>query len=555
MFAQSIASGYPVSATNKQLRWPAQGNIARKHITKGILIAICTAFLIAFSGQVAAQIDTGSVTGTVKDPSGALVAGAHCTLTNAATNISQTALSTSAGAYTFEAVKAGTYSLKVAAPGFKEYRLNGVEVHVQDTVTADVSLQMGATSAEVTVTSAVPLLQAQDASVGMTINSKMVNDLPIQGGGGGRNFTTLAELAPGVYSNGNPDTTTILASGVENGQVDVRFNGVDDNAGVLRRHNRSSHSRCHSGVQIHEWRQQRRVWSLNRRGDQCHHLHRDEPIPRPRLGVFPERGSERQRLLQQLESRKPRSILRHNEFGGLLGGPVLLPHYNGRNRTFFFFDFQRTMHANPNAYTQTVPTATMQKSGFTNMQDLFTLSTSTHTDALGRKFQYGTIFDPATTRVIPVSGVDPVTGLTGKAGSYIRDPFYNCTRDRRLPAERQHDGQYHNGLHNDSANGAPQHSAVIAPRLRTRLRCWRLLPNPNVTVTSATCCRTTGIQLPPKYSARTNTTGESTRRSATRTRSGEATPTTIRLRRLRLPIRGQRKVLCRSIMRVRVPFM
>ena len=63
----------------------------------------------------------------------------------------------------------------------------------------------------------------------MTINSVMVNDLPIQGGGGGRNFTTLAELAPGVYSNGNPDTTTILSAGVENGQVDVRFNGVDDN--------------------------------------------------------------------------------------------------------------------------------------------------------------------------------------------------------------------------------------------------------------------------------------------------------------------------------------
>ena len=72
----------------------------------------------------------------------------------------------------------------------------------------------------------------------------------------------------------------------------------------------------------------------------------------------------------KLESRG-KVELRHNEFGGLLGGPVLLPHYNGRNRTFFFFDFQRTMHANPNSYTQTVPTATMQNSGFTNMQDLF----------------------------------------------------------------------------------------------------------------------------------------------------------------------------------------
>ncbi len=194
-----------------------------------LLTMVCTALMIVFCGQLFAQIDTGSVTGTVKDPSGALVVGAHCTLTNTATSISQTAISTSAGAYTFEGVHAGSYTLKVVASGFKEYLLDGIQVHIQNVVTADVSLQVGAASAEVTVTSAVPLLQAQDASVGMTINSMMVNDLPIQGGGGGRNFTTLAELAPGVYSNGNPDTTTILAAGVENGQVDVRFNGVDDN--------------------------------------------------------------------------------------------------------------------------------------------------------------------------------------------------------------------------------------------------------------------------------------------------------------------------------------
>ena len=443
---------------------------------------IATVLAIFLCCQVQAQIDTGSVTGTVKDPSGALVVGAHCTLTNAATNISQTAVSTSAGAYTFEGVQAGTYTLKVIAPGFKEYLLTGIQAHVQDTATADVSLQLGATSAQVTVSSAVPLLQAQDASVGMTINSMMVNDLPIQGGGGGRNFTTLAELAPGVYSNGNPDTTTILASGVENGQVDVRFNGVDDNAeffggtSVLPIPDAIQEFKFMNGNNSAEFGHSTGavINAITYTGTNQFHGHVWE--------YFQNEDLNANDYFNKLNG-KPITELRHNEFGGLLGGPVLMPCYNGRNRTFFFFDFQRTLHANPNAYTQTVPTANMQKSGFTNMQDLFTLSTSTHTDALGRKFQYGTIFDPATTRIIPVSGVDPVTGLAGKAGSYVRDPFYNCTATGGCPLNDNMTGNNTT----DYTTAAQTAILNILPASRldpNAVALLALLPNPNVTTTT-----------------------------------------------------------------------
>jgi len=391
-----------------------------------ILGTICAVLMMVFCGQMFAQIDTGSVTGTVKDPTRAVVVGAQCTLTDTATGIAHHAKSTSAGAYVFDGLRAGTYTLKVEAPGFKEYVLTGIQVHVQNIVTEDIPLAVGATSAEVTVTSAVPLLQAQDASVGMTINSKMVNDLPIQGGGAGRNFTTLAELAPGVYSNGNPDTTTILATGVENGQVDVRFNGVDDNAeffggtAVLPIPDAIQEFKLMDGDNSAEFGHSTGavINAITYTGTNQFHGHVWE--------YFQNEDLNANDYFSNL-NHTPRSMLRHNEFGGLLGGPVILPRYNGHDRTFFFFDFQRTMHANPNSYTQTVPTTTMQTSKFTNMQDLFTLSTSTHTDALGRKFQYGTIFDPATTRILPISGIDPVTGLVGKAGSYVRDPFYSCT--------------------------------------------------------------------------------------------------------------------------------
>ena len=354
---------------------------------------------------------------------------------------------------------------------------------MQNIVTADVPLEVGSANTEVvTVTSAVPLLQGQDASIGMTINSKMANDLPLQGGGGGRNFLSLAQLAPGVYSNGNPSSSTILASGVENGQVDVRFNGVDDN---LEFYGGTTISPIPDAIQEFKFMNGDNsaefghstgavINAITYTGTNQFHGHVWE--------YFQNEDLNANDYFNKLNA-KPISELRHNEFGGLLGGPVLLPHYNGRDRTFFFFDFQRTMHANPNAYTQTVPTSTMQKSGFTNMQELFSLSTSTHSDALGRKFQYGTIFDPATTRVIPVSGVDPVTGLSGKAGSYVRDPFYNCSATGGCPLND-----------NMAGNTTTDYTTVAQKALLNTLPASRLdpnavallalLPSPNVTTTN-----------------------------------------------------------------------
>ena len=386
-------------------------------------------FVVVFCGQGYAQIDTGSITGTVKDPSGAIVVGAQCAVTNTATGITHQQKTTTAGAYVFDGLNAGTYNLKVSFQGFKEYDLKNIEVHVQNIVTADVALQIGATSQEVTVTSAVPLLQAQDASVGMTINSKMANDLPVQGSPAGRNFLSMTTIAPGVYANSNSgmdNTGNIIAMGVENGQVDLRLNGVDDNEEFFG---------GTSIIPIPDAIQEFKFMDGNNSAEFGHSTGAvinavtysgTNDFKGHVWEYFANEDLNANDYFNKLNN-KPRPEYRHNEFGGLIGGPVLLPHYNGRNRTFFFFDFQRTMHTTVDQYTQTVPTANMQKSGFTNMQDLFTVSKSPHMDALSRKFQYGTIFDPATTRQIPAGGVDPVTGLGGTPGAFVRDPFYNCT--------------------------------------------------------------------------------------------------------------------------------
>src|SRR5579863_5757248 len=93
-----------------------------------------------FSDPLRAQIDMGSVTGIVKDPSGSTIPGADLTLTNEATSVAQKARSSSSGVYVFEAVPAGSYKLKAEAHGFKTYVATGLEIHVQSVVTADVAL-------------------------------------------------------------------------------------------------------------------------------------------------------------------------------------------------------------------------------------------------------------------------------------------------------------------------------------------------------------------------------------------------------------------------------
>ena len=139
---------------------------------------ICVAMLVGFTPrQLCAQLNAGGVVGTVKDSTGAVVRGVQITLTNDATGVSQKTVSTSTGTYVFSNVPLGTYTLKAYAQGFSTYLDKGIEIHIQNTVTADIPLVPGTVHQEVSVTAAAPLLQAQDASLGQTIGTDQINDL------------------------------------------------------------------------------------------------------------------------------------------------------------------------------------------------------------------------------------------------------------------------------------------------------------------------------------------------------------------------------------------
>src|ERR1700752_3160729 len=131
-----------------------------------LMFAGFLSFLVFAALTLSAQIDTGGITGTVTDPSGATVAAATITLTNDATGVVLSTKSTSTGTYSLSSVRPGTYTLRGEAAGFQTFVDSGLEVHLQSTLTVDIGLTAGEVKQEVSVTAAAPLLQAENAAVG-----------------------------------------------------------------------------------------------------------------------------------------------------------------------------------------------------------------------------------------------------------------------------------------------------------------------------------------------------------------------------------------------------
>ena len=149
-----------------------------------------------------AQIDTGRILGTVRDQSGAVVPGAKVTLMNEGTALSMTFTTGPSGYYVFPAVQIGSYRIEVEAQGFAKFVRSGLTLHVQEDAVVDATLVPGAVTQTVEVKAAAPVLQTQNASVGQTVGSQAVDDLPLNG----RNWTQQAELGAGVtYSQ--PDAS------------------------------------------------------------------------------------------------------------------------------------------------------------------------------------------------------------------------------------------------------------------------------------------------------------------------------------------------------------
>src|SRR5437879_3498269 len=192
------------------------------------LLAMTVGVLLLSARPLRAQVDTGSILGTVTDATGAVIHGATVTLTNEGTSASLSTTTGPDGAYKFTPVRIGSYKLSASLQGFQTVTQRGVTVNVGTDVVADFTLRPGNVAQTVEVTAAAPLLESQNASVGQVVDSRSVNNLPLNG----RNFTFLAQIVAGVNTpqadtRGNAANGAFAANGLRPAQNNYMLDGID----------------------------------------------------------------------------------------------------------------------------------------------------------------------------------------------------------------------------------------------------------------------------------------------------------------------------------------
>ena len=156
-----------------------------------LVLLLC---LFVSQAPLSAQTTTGSIVGTVTDPSGAVIAGASVTVTNVDTSIATKATTDNTGNYVVTPLPVGRYSVTVEAAGFKKSLRSDITVNVQDRIRVDAALEVGAVTDTVEVAAAAPLLQTDTSYLGQVVDSQRIVDLPLNG----RYFTRLVVLTAGT---------------------------------------------------------------------------------------------------------------------------------------------------------------------------------------------------------------------------------------------------------------------------------------------------------------------------------------------------------------------
>jgi carboxypeptidase family protein len=189
-----------------------------RKFTKMLLVGL--AILVT---QVAIQAQTtGSLSGTINDPSNAVVPGATVTLTNNATGAERSAETSSAGAFDFQTLQPGTYTITVEAPGFKRTVARDIVISVGSAAQVTIPLEIGLTGETVTVTTAQDVINTSSPSLTSVINTRQVVDLPL----GGRNPVELAALQAGIAVIGN-NTRGASVGGLRQTAVNLTQDGIN----------------------------------------------------------------------------------------------------------------------------------------------------------------------------------------------------------------------------------------------------------------------------------------------------------------------------------------
>ncbi|MBM3746851.1 MAG: carboxypeptidase regulatory-like domain-containing protein, partial [Acidobacteria bacterium] len=339
----------------------------------GVSVVLAAALLLSgLPGGLYAQAVRGSLLGTITDASGGVVPGAKVTITEVNTGISRGMETNASGNYSFPALDPGRYRVTVEQPGFRTAVREGVDVLLNTTVRADLVLQPGAISEQVTVTAEVPMLQTDRADTGRKLEAVQLVNMPL---GFNRNFQALLNLVPGTTRAFRPhseffnpqDSLSTQVNGNSRLANNLQFEGVDNNqrTGLLQvlippiealetvdvstGNYEAELGRAGGAVTNIILRS-----GTNELHGSVYHFHKDSAL------------GARETFL----ARKP--VTTYNYYGGTLGGPIR------KDRTFFFGDFLQVKDRRGDGYNATVPLTAVRNGDFSSLVDR------------------GVIYDPAT---------------------------------------------------------------------------------------------------------------------------------------------------------------
>ncbi len=388
----------------------------------------CACMALVTAPTLQAQVDEGSITGTVTDTSGAVVPGAHVTLLNTDQGLSLETLSNGNGGYAFNPVRIGHYKITVSAKGFATTTQENLTVQVSQNLGINIQLKAGGATETVEITEAPPQLQTEDASMGQVIGSQEVNDLPLNG----RNFTFLAQLGAGMQTpqadtRGNAASGAFSANGLRPAQNNYLLDGIDNNSNAVDFLNGTNYVILPPVDAIQEFKVQTADFSaeLGRSAGAVLNATIKSGTNSIHGAAWEFFRNDKLDAADYFENNTgiKKGELRQNQFGGSVGGPII------RNKAFFFGDYEGSRRVQGTAEDGNVPTAKMRSSNYQDLSDILAINDgTTRADAIGRSIQKGTVLDPATTRLVRAGQQDSVTGLTNNTGSdaYVRDPV-GCT--------------------------------------------------------------------------------------------------------------------------------
>ncbi|MBM3814924.1 MAG: TonB-dependent receptor [Acidimicrobiia bacterium] len=310
--------------------------------------------VLAIALCMSAQVPTGRIEGLIQDSSGALVPGAKLSLVNNRTQARIDSEANTEGFYIFPTLQPSTYTLTAEAPGFKTATVKDIELNVGITLSQVVTLEVGAVAESVIVESAAVRVQTTEATIQRSVTLRDIDTLPQLA----RNPIALAVFQPGIQINpGDPSFSRV--NGQRQGANNNTLDGIDVNDSVLPRLGLALNATNTDSVEEFRIVTNGGKAEFGRNaGGQV------ELITRSGTNDFHGNLFEyhRNTLLNASNffnniSGQARPKFIQNQFGGSLGGPVIIPKLlNGREKLFFFFNYQRIHTAQETVRNRTVLT-------------------------------------------------------------------------------------------------------------------------------------------------------------------------------------------------------